>query len=97
MDAHAREYAGAVAGMAETYGGVRFSRSKPVLRHGNVVDTWSAGDYVSFRTDDGQHRQGYVVEVLEDSGYGIYHVKSHRVGGGEPDHFSVDGFQISVF
>ena len=96
MDAHAREYAGAVAGMAETYG-PRFSRSKPVLRHGNVVDTWATGDYVSFRTDDGEHRQGYVVEVLEDSGYGIYHVKSHRVGGGEPDHFSVDGFQISVF
>lgn len=95
MDAHAREYAGAVAGMQETYG-PKFSPSKPVLRQGNVVDTWSAGDYVSFRTDDGQHRQGYVIECLDDSGYGIYHVKSHRPGGGV-DHFSVDGFQISVF
>lgn len=91
-----REYAGAVAGWQETNGGRRFSPSKPVLRHGNVVDTWAAGDYIAFRTDDGQHRQGYVIEVLDDSGYGIYHVKSHRAGGGV-DHFSVDGFQIAVF
>jgi hypothetical protein len=52
---------------------------------------------VSFRTDDGEHRQGYVIECLDDSRYGTYHIKSHRVGGGDPDHFSVDGFQIAVF
>ena len=96
MDAHAREAAGAIAGMLETYG-PKFSPSKPVIRDGRVVDTWSAGDYVSFTTDDGQRRQGYVIEVLDDARYGTYHVKSHRVGGGEPDHFSVDGFQIAVF
>jgi hypothetical protein len=95
MDAHAREYAGAVAGWQETYG-PRFTPPKPVIRQGNVVDTWAAGDYVAFRTDDGQSRQGYVVECLDDSGYGIYHVKSHKPGGGV-DHFSVDGFQIAVF
>lgn len=95
MDAHEREYAGAVAGFQET-SGRRFSPPKPVLRNGYVVDTWAEGDYIGFRTDDGEHRQGYVVECLDDSGYGIYHVKSHRVGGGV-DHFSVDGFQIKVF
>ena len=96
MDAGEREYAGAVAGMQEVYG-PRFSKSKQVLRDGRVVDTWAAGDYVAFRTDDGEHRQGYVVECLEEIGYGTYHIKSHRVGGGDPDHFSVDGFQIAVF
>ena len=96
MDAHFREGNAAVAAMRETYG-PRFSPPKPVIRDGRVVDTWVAGDYVSFTTDDGDHRQGYVVEVLDDTRFGTYHVKSHRVGGGEPDHFSVDGFQISVF
>ena len=96
MDSHSREYAGAVAGMAETYG-PRFSSPRPVMRGGRVVDTWAAGDYVSFTTDEGDVRQGYIIEVVDDSAFGIYHIKSHRVGGGEPDHFSVDGFQIHVW
>ena len=96
MDAHGREGNAAVAAMIDTYGGPRFSPPRPVIRQGHVVDTWAAGDYVAFVTDDGQHRQGYVIECLDDSGYGIYHVKSHRPGGGV-DHFSVDGFQIAVF
>ena len=95
MDAHSREYAGAVAGMQELHG-KRYAQPKAVLRDGRLVDTWAAGDYVAFTTDDGDHRQGYVIECLDDSGYGIYHVKSHRVGGGV-DHFSVDGFQIAIF
>ena len=95
MDAHAREYAGAVAGMQELTGR-RYSPSKPVLRDGRVVDTWAAGDYVPFVTDDGQHLSGYVIECLDDSGYGIYHVKAHLPGGGT-EHFSVDGFQIAIF
>lgn len=95
MDAHEREGDAAVAGMIETYG-PRFSPPRPKLRGDRVVDTWAAGDYVAFRTDDGQHRQGYVLECLDDSGYGVYHVRSHRPGGGV-DHFSVDGFQIAVF
>ena len=96
MDPHSREGDAAVAGMIETYGGPRFSPSKPVLRGDRVVDTWAPGDYVAFTTDDGRSRQGYVIECLDDSGYGIYHVRSHRPGGGV-DHFSVDGFQIAIF
>lgn len=96
MDAHAREASGAVAGMTETYGTRRFSPPRPVIRDGRVVDTWAVGDYVAFTMDGGEHRQGYVVECVDESGYGIYHIKSHRVGGGV-DHLSVDGFQIHVF
>lgn len=96
MDAHFREGNAAVAAMQETYGGIRFSPPKPVIRDGRVVDTWAVGDYVSFTTDDREHRRGYIVEVIDDTGYGIYHIKSHRVGGGQDD-LSVDGFQIHVF
>lgn len=96
MNAGDREAAGAVAGMQETYGTRRFSPPRPVVRDGRVVDTWAVGDYVAFTTDAGEHRQGYVVECLDESGFGIYHVKSHRLGGGV-DHVSVDGFQIHVF
>jgi hypothetical protein len=95
MDAGDREYAGAVAGMQEVYG-PRYSRSKPVLRDGRVVDTWAAGDYIAFTTREGQRLSGYVIECLTDSGYGEYHVKAHLPGGGT-EHFSVDGFKIAVF
>ena len=96
MDAHAREFFAAVDGMKEIYGRRRYSPSKPVLRDGRIVDTWSAGDWVSFTDDDGHQRSGYVLECLDDSGYGIYHVAAHRVGGGR-DHCSVDGFNIRGF
>jgi len=95
MDAHSREGDAAVAGMIETYGR-RFSSPRPVMRGGRVVDTWAVGDYVSFTTDDGDFRQGYICDVIDDSGFGNYHIKSHRVGGGQDD-LSVDGFQIHVF
>ena len=95
MDAHSREYAGAVAGFQELRGR-RFSPPRARLRDGRVVDTWAAGDYVAFTTDDGERYQGYIIECLDDSGYGIYHVKAHLPGGGT-EHFSVDGFQIAVF
>lgn len=95
MDTGEREYAGAVAGFQETHGR-RFSPSKPVLRDGRVVDTWAAGDYIAFTTDDGRRLSGYVVECLDDSGYGTYHVKAHLPGGGT-QHVSVDGFQVHLF
>lgn len=96
MDAGSREAAGAVAGWNETNGHKRFASPRPVMRAGHVVDTWADGDYIAFTTDEGERRQGYIIECLDDSGYGIYHVRSHRVGGGV-DHFSVDGFQIHVW
>jgi len=95
MDAHAREYAGAVAGMQELTGR-RFSPSKPKLRDGRIVDTWAAGDYIAFTMDDGRSLQGYVIECLDDHGFGTYHVKAHLPGGGT-EHCSVDGFQVHVF
>lgn len=95
MDPHASEAAAAVQGMAEIYGR-HFSPSRVVLRDGRPVDTWSAGDWVSFTDQDGNTRAGHIIEVLDDSGYGIYHVAAHRIGGGR-DHYSVDGFSIHVF
>lgn len=92
MDAHEREYAGAVAGMQETYG-PRFSQSRGRLRNGRVVSTWAVGDYIRWRDDEGREHQGYVLEVLIEHGEGTYHVKEHRVGGGQ-EHWSVDGGQI---
>jgi hypothetical protein len=94
MDAGDREYAGAVAGMQEVYG-KRMSQSRGVLRNGRVVPTWSAGDYITWTDDQGEIRQGYVIEVLCEDRDGTYHVKEHKRGGGT-EHWSVDGHQIRV-
>ena len=92
MDAHAREGDAAVAGMQETYG-VRFSQSRGRIRNGRVVSTWATGDYIRWIDDDGGRHQGYVIEVLSEDRDGIYHVKEHRVGGGQ-EHWSVNGDQV---
>jgi hypothetical protein len=92
MDAGDREYAGAVAGFQETHG-PRFSQSRGRIRDGRVVSTWAVGDYIRWRDKAGDEHQGYVVEVLCEQGHGTYHVKGHRVGGGQ-EHFSVTGDQI---
>lgn len=92
MDAHEREYAGAVAGMVETYG-PRFSQSRGRVRGGRVVSTWCTGDYIRWRDDEKRLHQGYVIEVLSEDADGIYHVKEHRTGGGQ-QHWSVNGDQI---
>lgn len=96
MDAHYPEYLAATAALAELSPPRRFALSKPRLRGGRIVDTWSAGDWISFSDDDGHTRCGFVVECLDDDGYGIYHVRAHRIGGGQDD-VAVDGFQIHIF
>jgi hypothetical protein len=92
MDAGEREYAGAVAGMTEVYG-KRFSQSRGRLRDGRVVSTWAVGDYIRWHDKQGLEHQGYVLEVLSEKGDGTYHVKGHRIGGGQ-EHFAVEGKQI---
>lgn len=92
MDAHEREGNAAVAGMQETYG-VRFSQSRGRIRNGQVISTWATGDYIRWRDDEGAEHQGYVIEVLTEDGPWTYHVKGHRIGGGQ-QHWSVDGDQI---
>ncbi len=92
MNPHEREGDAAVAGMIETYG-PRFSQSRGRLRNGRVVSTWAVGDYIRWRADDGTEHQGYVIEVLTEDRDSTYHVKEHRVGGGQ-QHWSVDGGQI---
>jgi hypothetical protein len=96
MDAHRSEYLAAIDALSELDPPRKFSPSKPVLRHGRIVDTWSAGDWISFTDDQGNRRAGFVIECLDDDGYGVYHVRSHRVGGGQDD-MSVDGFAIHIF
>lgn len=66
MDSHAAEYAGAIAGMTETYGTRR------------AADTFAIGDYISFRLstwsptsyDDGRvinhHNGRLIVETAGD-------------------------------
>ena len=66
MDSHAAEYAGAIAGMTETYGSPRHA------------DTFAIGDYVTFRLngwsprsyDDGRvtdhHNGRLIVETAGD-------------------------------
>ena len=95
MNAGDREAAGAVAGMQETYG-PRFSQSRGRIKDGRVISTRAVGDYIRWRDDEGLEHQGYVIEVLSESGPWTYYVKGHRIGGGQ-DHWSVDGDQIIEF
>ena len=78
MDAHEREYAAAVNGMAETYGH-KLSVPKTIVRDGKVVDTYAVGDRIKF-LDQGRERIGVVVEVLTED---TYHCRCHQ-----PDHGS---------
>jgi uncharacterized protein YijF (DUF1287 family) len=95
MDAHAREYAAAVQGMAQTYGPAHQGRTR--LLEGRLVTTWAAGDWVTFRADDGETRMGVVVEVLvEDAEFSQYHIAAHIPGEGRK-HFCVYNRDILIF
>ncbi len=62
------EYLGAVAGMAETYGGTG------IIRDGHLVSSYAVGDRIQWRDDRGQILRGVVVEVLTET---QYHVRRH--------------------
>lgn len=92
MDAHAREYAGAVAGMNDHTP----HQGRTRLRDGRLVTTWAVGDWVNFRTQDGP-LQGTVIDVLvEDGEYSQYHIAAHVPGRGR-EHFSVHNRDILIF
>lgn len=93
MDAHAREYAAAVTGMADHTPHPGRTR----LEDGHLVTTWAAGDWVTFRDDDGNHRMGLIIEVLvEDGQFSQYHIASHVPGRGR-EHFAVRNADILIF
>jgi hypothetical protein len=81
MDAHAREYAAAAAGMRDTYG---FQRQ-----------THAVGDSIWVRLPIAQntHVKVVVVEVLDDD---LYHVTRHIPGGGR-EHYAVTPDEIMPF
>lgn len=81
MNAHEREYMGAVAGMQDAYG-------KPRQTH-------AIGDCVWIRLPHTQntHAKVVVVEVLDDD---LYHVKRH-VPGQDSQHFAVTADEIMPF
>jgi hypothetical protein len=68
MDAHAREYAGAVAGMADTYG----SFSQPLTSRwvgDRLVNVFATNDVVLLDGSDGQRHIGRIVEACPDDMY----------------------------
>jgi hypothetical protein len=81
MDAHEREYAGAVAGLKDTYG----MRSQ----------THAVGDSVWIRLPgtENTHAKVVVVEVLDDD---VYHVVRHVPGAGR-EHYAVRTEEIMPF
>lgn len=93
MDAHAREYAGAIDGMADHTP----HQGRTRLVEGQLVTTWAAGDWVTFRDDSGSVRQGVIVEVLvEDAECSQYHIAAHVAGRGR-QHFAVYNRDILIF
>lgn len=93
MDAHAREYAGAVAGMADHTP----HQGRTRLVEGCLVTTWATGDWVKFRDDQGEERQGVIVDVLvEDYEHSQYHIAAHIPGRGR-QHFAVHNRDILIF
>ena len=79
MDSHAPEYAAAVAGMNDTYGRP-LTPPRTIMRRGRLVDTHAVGDYVGFRDELGNERQGYVLEASDDD---TYMIRCHLAGGGQ--------------
>ena len=86
MDAHENEYAAAVTGMNETYGG------RPEIRDGRLVTTYAVGDRIAW-LERGQTLKGVVVEVLDQ---GTYHVRSHVPDKGNV-HYAVTAEQTVPF
>jgi len=74
MSPHEKEYLGAVAGMAETYGG------RTIYRDGKLTTTYAIGDRIKW-LENGETLSGVVVEVLTED---TYHVRRHV-----PDHGSL--------
>jgi translation initiation factor IF-1 len=77
MDAHAREYAGAVAGMQETYG----PASQPLGSRyvgDRLVNVWANNDVVLFQANDGEDHMGRIVEACPDDMYVISCPDGHR-------------------
>ena len=87
MDAHEKEYLGAIAGMHDTYGG------RPEIREGLLVTTNAVGDRIAWLDDKGRQRRGVVVEALTDT---QYHVRSHVPDKGN-EHFLVSDEQAVPF
>jgi hypothetical protein len=76
MDANAREYAGAVAGMAETYGAAQPLNARYVA--GRLVNVFANGDAVMFDATDGTPRMGRIEEACNDDLYIIRSDDGHR-------------------
>lgn len=91
MDAHEREYAAAINGMAETYGH-KLTPPTTIVRDGKVVDTYAVGNRIKF-LDNGRERIGVVVEVLTED---TYHVRCHLPDQGNTHH-AVTAEQILPF
>jgi hypothetical protein len=81
MDAHEKEYAGAVIGMRQVYGGT------PV--------TYAVGDSIWIRLPgtENTHAKVVVIEVLADD---VYHVVRH-VPGEDRQHYAVTPDEIMPF
>ena len=93
MDAHANEYAAAVEGMADHTP----HQGRTSLVEGHLVTTWAVGDWVNFRSDDGEHHIGTIIEVLVcDGAYSQYHIAAHVPGKGRK-HFAVNNRDILIF
>ena len=86
MDPHKNEYIGAVAGMADTYGG------RGEIRDGKLVTTYAVGDRIKW-LEKGETLAGVVVEVLDAD---IYHVRRHVPDQGSL-HYAVTGEQTVPF
>jgi hypothetical protein len=77
MNPHHREYAGAILGMAETYG----SPSQPVGAHyvaGRLVNVFAVGEVVTFDATDGSRHMGRIEEACNDDLYIIRCDDGHR-------------------
>lgn len=81
------EYLGAVAGMNEIYGGTGR------IRNGRLVSSYAVGNRIRWRDEQGNIRQGVVVEVLTED---TYHVRSHVPDHGNL-HFAVSEEQTLPF
>ena len=86
-DAHAAEYAAAVAGMSD-------HTISPVARlvDGRVIDTYAVGDPIRFLRD-GHTLSGTVVEVLTDTDY---HVRRYVPDHGY-EHYAVGSDEVVPF
>jgi translation initiation factor IF-1 len=76
MDAHAREYAGAAAGMQETYSPAQPLGSRYV--GDRLVNVWATNDVVLFEANDGEDHMGRIVEACPDDMYVISCPDGHR-------------------